>query len=60
MTAFKQLIDPVTKMVSTDYILYTDDEGTVWTVPLGKGHRFEDIYTSWLAEGNTPEGPAQF
>jgi len=50
--SFKQLRDPMTKEVSTSEIQYTDEQGTVWTVPLNVGHRFENIYSEWLAAGN--------
>ena len=51
--SFKQLKDPMTGELSTTSIQYTDEQGTVWTVPLGVGHRFEQIYDQWLLDGNT-------
>jgi hypothetical protein len=55
---FQLIKDPFTGDISTKQILYTDPYGTVWTVPLGVGHRFEQIYDDWLAAGNTPSQPA--
>ena len=52
--SFQYVKDPMTQQQSTTQILYTDDSGTVWTVPLGVGHRFEQVYDDWLAQGNTP------
>lgn len=52
--SFQQLKDPFTGEISTTSILYTDEQATIWTVPLGVGHRFEVIYDDWLAAGNTP------
>lgn len=56
--SFQHLNDPMTGQVSTTSILYTDEQGTVWTVPLGAGHRFEDIYNEWVAAGNTAAPPS--
>lgn len=53
---FQQIIDPRTGEVSDAVILYTDENGTIWTVP--DGHRFWGIYQDWLAEGNSPK-PAE-
>ncbi|KDR25962.1 hypothetical protein [Caballeronia zhejiangensis] len=36
-------------------IQYVDGAGREWTFDLGTGHRFEDEYEAWLAEGNTAE-----
>jgi hypothetical protein len=55
--SFKQLKDPMTGEVSDKQIQYTDEAGTVWTVPLGAGHRFEAEYEAWVAAGNTAEAP---
>lgn len=52
--SFRYLKDPMTGQQSTTSILYTDEQGTVWTVPLGTGHRFEQVYDDWVAAGNTP------
>lgn len=49
---FQQVIDERTGQVSTFCVLYTDENGSVWTVP--QGHRFWDLYQEWLATGNTP------
>jgi hypothetical protein len=49
---FQLIKDPFTGDISTKQILYTDPYGTVWTVPLGVGHRFEQTYDDWLAAGN--------
>ena len=53
MISFQYVKDPMTQVQSTTQILYTDESGTVWTVPLGVGHRFEQAYDDWLAAGNT-------
>lgn len=52
--SFRYIKDPLTGIDSTTSILYTDESGTVWTVPLGTGHRFEQVYDDWLAAGNNP------
>lgn len=57
--SFQQIKDPMTNEVRTDQILFTDESGTVWTVPLGAGHRFEDQYNEWVKAGNTALPPAQ-
>lgn len=49
---FQLMKDPLTGEVSTTMILYTDPTGAVWSVP--EGHRFWDLYQTWLSEGNTP------
>ena len=49
---FKQLKDPLTREVSDKLVLYMDESGTIWTIPLGAGHRFEQEYEAWLAAGN--------
>jgi hypothetical protein len=36
---------------SMDAIQFTDETGTVWTVPLGAGHRFETQFDEFLADG---------
>lgn len=51
--SFKQLKDPMTQQVSDTMILMTDEQGVVWTVPLGAGHRFEQELEDWKAAGNT-------
>jgi hypothetical protein len=55
--SFKQ-VRAIGGAVSTTTTLYTDEQGVMWFVPLGTGHRFEEIYNEWLAAGNTPESPA--
>lgn len=57
--SFQYINDPMTGKVSDTMILYTDEQGTVWTVPLGAGHRFEDTYNEWTAAGNTALPPAE-
>lgn len=52
---FSEMIDPFTGNISSTLILFTDDDGTVWTVP--QGHRFWALYEDWLAQGNTPMPP---
>jgi hypothetical protein len=52
--AFKQLRD-MTGAISTTQMQMTDEQGVVWTVPVGAGHRFEQQYEDWCAEGNTIE-----
>lgn len=52
MMVFRQFRDPFTGEIRDDVVLYTDDDGNEWTVPVG--HRFWDLYQQWLAEGNTP------
>jgi hypothetical protein len=42
--------------VASDLILFTDDNGELWTVPAG--HRFWTLYEDWMAAGNVPL-PAQ-
>ena len=37
--------------LSLDVIKYQDGDSTVWYVPLGAGHRFEDIFDAFLNEG---------
>lgn len=53
---FQLLIDQRTGEVSESTILYTDENGAIWTVP--EGHRFWNLYQDWLAEGNSPK-PAE-
>jgi hypothetical protein len=54
--SFKLLRDPMTGDISTTQFQYTDEQGTVWTVPIGAGHRFEtEVYAQWYAEGNRIE-----
>jgi hypothetical protein len=53
--AFKQLRDPLTHEVSTTQLQYTDEQGVIWTVPIGAGHRFEQEYEEWCAQGNKIE-----
>jgi hypothetical protein len=55
--SFRQLKDLMTGEVSDRQIQYTDEQGTVWTVPLGAGHRFEEAYEAWRAEGNVAAPP---
>lgn len=57
--AFQQLKDPMTGKVSTTQIAFTDEIGTVWTVPLGAGHRFEQQYEEWVAAGNKALPPSE-
>lgn len=47
---FQAYVDPMKNEVDPKKIVYTDDAGAVWIVP--EGHRFWDLYQSWLAEGN--------
>lgn len=56
--SFQQVKDPMTGNVSETQILYTDESGTEWTVPLGTGHRFEAVYDEWIAAGNVAAPPA--
>jgi len=49
---FQLMKDFFTGEVMDDQILYTDDDGVLWTVP--EGNRMWQIYVDWLAEGNTP------
>ena len=55
--SFQQMKDPITGEVSKVIIKYVDESGNVWFVPLGAGHRFEDVYDKWLAAGNKPLPP---
>jgi hypothetical protein len=59
---FKELRDPMTQEISTTtttttttMMLMLDEQGVVWTVPIGAGHRFEQQYEEWVAAGNTIE-----
>jgi hypothetical protein len=54
---FKQLRD-MDGSISTKQFQYTDEQGVVWTVPIGAGHRFEQEYEEWVAAGNKIE-PAE-
>ncbi|WP_186275790.1 hypothetical protein [Burkholderia gladioli] len=50
--SFKQTKD-INGQVRQDMIIYTDESGQVWYVPIG--HRiWREIYEPWLAAGNTP------
>jgi len=51
MTTFKQLRN-LDGTVSTTTVQYTDDQGTIWTVPLGSGNRLETLMDAWIAQGN--------
>lgn len=56
MIRFAQYADP-DGAINPKFIYYFDEEGKQWTVPMGAGHRWEEMYDSWLAEGNTVEPP---
>lgn len=49
---FKKMNDPVTGLATDAYIIYTDPDGVVWTVP--EGHRFWALYEEFLAGGGVP------
>lgn len=58
---FQQRYKPFTEPleVDPDYILYTDMDGQLWTVPLNVGNWMDtDLYQPWLAAGNKPLPPA--
>lgn len=36
---------------SNTSIYFTDEQGVEWLVPLGQGHRYEDAFDTFLADG---------
>jgi len=53
--SYKQIVVSGTLNVDPTVILYTDDDGVVWSVSVD-GHRWDD-YQAWLAVGNHPDDP---
>ncbi|MFP3556430.1 hypothetical protein SB861_37805 [Paraburkholderia sp. SIMBA_049] len=54
---YKPFSDP--QVIDEDYILYYDESGQMWTVPLNVGQWMDrDIYQPWLAAGGVPEQPS--
>jgi len=50
---FQLMNDPFTGEPSDRFIIFTDDDGNVWTVPKDSNWMW-DLYQQWLAEGNEP------